>query len=97
MHAPIDRGGAGVPVNMEGSDKPLIIVDESSINYVFHDVGLAAGLGAHIGDLDRLTVFALPFIGDLVSLGFPNPPGRSAANRAESRHGASAPPCQATP
>jgi len=58
---------------MEGEQKPIVIVEESRINFVFHDIGLAAKVGALVGNLDRLTVFILPLIRNLVGLGLPNP------------------------
>src|SRR3989440_2050973 len=69
----IGHSGAGVPISMEGEQKPIVIVDESRINFVFHRVGLAAEVGAHVASLDRLTVLILPLVGNLVGLGLPLP------------------------
>src|ERR1700675_2092703 len=73
MHTLIGHGGAGVPVSMEGEQKPIVIVDESRLNFVFHGVGLAAELGAHVGNLHRLAVFVLSLIGDLAGFWLPLP------------------------
>ena len=58
---------------MEREQEPIIIVGETRIDFIFHDVGLAAELGAHVCDLDRFAVFILPLIGDLAGLGLPIP------------------------
>ncbi len=58
---------------MQGEQKPIVIVDERRIDFVFYRVGLAAEFGPQIGNLDRLAVFILPLVRDLVGLGLPNP------------------------
>ena len=58
---------------MEGEQKPIIIVDESRLDFIFHIVGLAAELGACVGNLDRLAVFIRSFKGDFAGLGLPLP------------------------
>src|SRR5882762_7417993 len=73
FHALIGHRGAPVPVSMEGEQKPIVIVDESGIDFVFYGVGLAAELGAQVGSLDRLTVLVLSLVGDFVGLGLPLP------------------------
>src|SRR6266478_3486121 len=54
LHTQVFYIGAGVPVSMEGEQKPIVIVVETRIDFIFHGVGLAAELGAHIGNLDGL-------------------------------------------
>ena len=73
LHALIGHAGALVPVSMEGEQSPIVIVDETRVDFVLHGVGLAAELGAHVGNLDRLAVFILALKGDLVGLGLPLP------------------------
>src|ERR1700757_1785181 len=73
MHTLIGHGGAGIPVSMEGEEKPIVIVDESRIDFIFHGVGLAPELGAYVGNLDRFALFILPLVGNLVGLGLPLP------------------------
>src|SRR5207245_9841193 len=64
--------GAGVPVSMEGEQKPIVIVDETRIDFVLDGVGLAAKLRANVCSLYGLAVLLLSFIGDLPGLGLPN-------------------------
>src|SRR5205814_8123939 len=56
VHSLIGHGGASVPIAMEGEQKPVIIVDESRLDFILDVVWLAAELGAHVTDLNRLTV-----------------------------------------
>src|SRR5438132_1031378 len=65
--------GAGVPVSMEGEQKPIVIVDETRIDFVLDGVGLAAKLRANVCSLYGLAVLILSFIGDLPGLGLPDP------------------------
>src|SRR5271166_1646743 len=58
---------------MEGEQSPIIIVDETWFDLSFHCFGLAAEVGAYIGNFDRLTVFIHSFKSDLVGLGLPLP------------------------
>src|ERR1700692_2383846 len=58
---------------MEGEKETIVIVDESRFDLVFYGVGLAAELRALVGNFDRLAVFILPLVGDLVGLGLPLP------------------------
>src|SRR5215210_3161040 len=58
---------------MQGEQKPIVVVDETRIDFVFYGFRWAAELGAQVGNLDRLTVFILSLVGDLVGLGLPNP------------------------
>jgi hypothetical protein len=58
---------------MEGEQKPIVIVDETRIDFVFHHVGLAVELGAQVSNLNWLTVFVLSLIGDFVGLRLPLP------------------------
>src|SRR5207247_10176657 len=69
----VGHGGAGVAVSMEGEQEPIIIIDESRFDFVLHGVGLAVELGAHVSDLDRLSLFILPLVGDLAGLRLPLP------------------------
>ena len=69
----IGDSGAGVPACMEREQKPIIIVDESGLDLVLHEVGLAAQLRGHIGYFDRLAVFVRTRVGDFAGLGLPLP------------------------
>src|SRR5581483_109719 len=73
MSSLIGHGGAGVPISMQGEQKPVVVVDESRFDFILDVVWLAAELGAHVTDLDRLAVFILPLEGDLAGLGLPFP------------------------
>jgi len=57
--------GAGVPVNMEREDKPIIVVKERRLNLVFHVGGCAVEQRPDIGHLERLSILIFSFIGDL--------------------------------
>src|SRR5207249_4112421 len=48
----IDRAGALVPISMEREQRPIIVVDETWIDLIFHGVGLAAKVGACVANLD---------------------------------------------
>src|SRR5262249_33532912 len=73
LHALVFHFGASVPAGMEGEDQPILIVDETRVDFFLYGVGLAAELGAHVGNLDRLTLFILSLEGDLAGLGLPDP------------------------
>ncbi|MFZ1137851.1 MAG: NAD(P)-binding protein [Candidatus Sulfotelmatobacter sp.] len=66
----------GVPISVKGEQKPVIIVDETRVDFVLYVIVLAAELGTHVSHLDRLTVLILAFIGNFVGLGFPLPSAR---------------------
>src|SRR5262245_25726494 len=61
---------------MEGEQQPVVIVDESRINFVLHIVRLAGYLSAEICSLYWLTVFVFSFKRDFVGLGLPDPNAR---------------------
>src|SRR6202040_2311577 len=73
VHTLIGDASASVPVSMQGKQKPIVIVIETRIDIILHIVRLAAELGAQVRSLDRLAVFILPLIGDLIRLRLPNP------------------------
>src|SRR5437764_3854806 len=58
---------------MKGEDQPILIVDETRIDFVLYSIALAIQLRALIGNLHRLAVLIFSFIGDLPGLGLPNP------------------------
>ena len=73
LYAQILHIGAGVPVDMEGEEQVVLIIDERRLNFV-SDVGrFAVDLGPNIGDLDRLAVLIFSLVGDSPGLGLPNP------------------------
>src|ERR1700723_824073 len=54
---------ASVPVNMEREDRPIIVVDESRLDFIFHVGRRGVELRAEIGNLDRLAVLVFSFVG----------------------------------
>ena len=58
---------------MEGEDRPILIVDETRLDFGLNILGLAAELIAVVRDFHGLAVFVLPLVGDLAGLGFPRP------------------------
>src|SRR5215467_621258 len=77
MLARLFHFGAAVPGKMQGEEQPILIVEESRINFVLHDSRLAAELRAPVRKLHRLTLLVFPLIGDLVGLGLPDPTSRN--------------------
>src|SRR5580704_328490 len=71
MRTLIGHSSAGVPESMEGEHKPVITVDEFRVDFVFHVVGLAAELRAHITDLLESIEWSPER--DLAGLGLPLP------------------------
>src|SRR5207237_5532194 len=69
----VDDLGAAVPVSLQGEQKRVVVVDETRVDIICHVFGLAAQLGALVGNFDRLAVFILRFIGDLGGLRLPFP------------------------
>src|SRR3954466_2574178 len=68
LHAGILHRGAGVPDEMEREQEPVLIVEETGIDFVLHDRALACELGARVRDLDGVAALVLPLVGDLVCL-----------------------------
>src|SRR6202051_4394490 len=64
---------ASVPVNMEREERPIIVVDESRLDFIFHVGRRGVELRAEIGNLDRLAVLVFSFVGDFSGLGLPLP------------------------
>src|ERR1700722_13324802 len=56
LHTQVFYIGAGVPVSMERKDQPILIVDESRLNFVFHVGRLAVQFRAKVRSLYRLAV-----------------------------------------
>ena len=79
MHALIGDFGAAVPGNMQHEEQHIIIVAKSRIDFILHEVGLAAELRAQIRHLHRRAVFIFACVGNQVRLGFPFP----AANKVQ--------------
>ena len=76
LHALIGDCGAAVPGKMQHEEQPVIIVAESRIDFILHDVGLAAELRTRVRYLHRFAVFIFAFVGNQVRLGFPFPAAR---------------------
>src|SRR5882762_5953491 len=64
---------AGIPDDMEGKQKVVLIVVECGIDFVLHDRALARELGARVRDLDGVPVLVLPVVRDPVRLRLPDP------------------------
>src|SRR6516162_7470137 len=77
MLARLFHFGAAVPGKMQGEEQPILIVEESRINFVLHDSGLAAELRAQVCKLHGLTRLVFPLVGDLADLGLPDPRSRN--------------------
>src|SRR6516162_4153152 len=58
---------------METQDEPVIVVDESRLNFIFYVGRRAVELRPIVGDLHWLAVFVLALVGDLAGLGLPLP------------------------
>ena len=58
---------------MEREQKPVLIVEETGIDFVLHDRALACKLRTRVRDLDGVTGLVLPLVRDLVRLGLPDP------------------------
>jgi len=58
---------------MKGEHKPIVIGDETGIDFVLDGVGLAAKLRTNVCSLYGLAVLIFSFIGDLPDLGLLNP------------------------
>src|SRR5690349_3331430 len=58
---------------MKREEQPILIVDETGIDFFLHIFGLTADLRAYIGDLHRFARLVFSLEGDPVSLGFPSP------------------------
>src|SRR5580704_2644699 len=67
------HSGAGIPISMERENQPIIVVDESRLDFVFHVGWRAAELIPVVGDLYRLAVLIFSLVRDLPGLGFPSP------------------------
>jgi len=76
VHARVFYFGAAVPDKMKREEQVILIVDESRIDLVLHDSGLAANLRAQVHKLHRLARLAFSLIGDPVGLGLPHPRSR---------------------
>ena len=76
FHALISDGCAFVPISMERENQPIVVVDESRLDFVFDRVRLIR-IKAHVADFDWLALFIFSFIGDLVGLRLPLPDVRS--------------------
>src|SRR5437868_2962589 len=73
MHSLISHRGAGVPVSVKGEDRPILIVDESRLDFVLYSVRLAGELGAVVRNFHWLAGFIFAFEGDLADLRLPFP------------------------
>ena len=69
----LSDGGAAVPICVKREQKPVIVIDEGRLDFVFHLVGLAAKLRAVVRNLHRLAVFVRTLVGDFAGLGLPLP------------------------
>jgi alkylation response protein AidB-like acyl-CoA dehydrogenase len=57
---PVNVGGAGLGPP-KGEEKPIVIVDESRIDFVLYTIALGAEFGAHVGNLDQLPSLSFPW------------------------------------
>ena len=55
--------GAAVPGKMQGEEQPILIVEESRINFVLHDSGFVAELRAQVRQLYGFARLVLPLVG----------------------------------
>src|SRR4051812_37885188 len=76
LHSLISHRRACVPLGMEGKQKPIVVVDETWINFLLHRLRLAGEIGSDIGNLDWLAFFVLSLKGHFICLGFPRPSAR---------------------
>src|SRR5437588_8600731 len=58
---------------MQREDQPIIVIDESRLNFVLHVGRRAVDLRPDISRLDRLAILIFSLVRDFASLGFPNP------------------------
>src|SRR5438132_10731856 len=65
LHVLDCHNGAGVPVSMEWENKPIIVVDERRLNFVFHVGRRAADLRPDIANPHRLAVLIFTLVSDL--------------------------------
>src|SRR5262252_10576770 len=63
LRALISNGGAAVPGKMQHEEQPVIVVAKSRIDFVPHEVRLAAELRTRIRYLHRFAVAAFAFVG----------------------------------
>src|SRR5207302_9699157 len=76
LHVLDCHNGAGVPVSMEWENKPIIVVDERRLNFVFHVGRRAADLRPDIANPHRLAVLIFTLVSDLAGLRLPSPSSR---------------------
>ncbi len=62
---------------MEGEKKPVIVVDETRIDFVLDHFGSAVNLGALVGNLRRFAILIFPLVSDCVGLRVPLPRARN--------------------
>src|SRR5262249_51651107 len=73
LHAFIFHAGPGVPDKVEWEDQPVLIVDETRVDFLLDVVRLAVQLRANVCGFYRLAFLIFSFVGDPIGFGLPYP------------------------